>query len=135
MSVDKTFVQGAPFKSGKTLSSSTTFQKACRTCFLISAHSRNLQTDTVKQSSAVMKQNNRTVTCFVTVRTKLTRIMTSEYVRRSAIIVALRAGRSRSEIAPSSTVHDIAGRFFVAKAAEAGSGDSNRLNRLKRAKM
>ena len=57
--------------------------------------------------------------------------MTSEYDRRAAIIVALRAGRSRSEIAdflklPTSTVYAVANRFFSAEATEGGSGDAER---------
>lgn len=57
--------------------------------------------------------------------------MTTEYDRRAAIIVALRAGRTRSEIAdflrlPTSTVHDVASRFFTAEEAQAGSGDAAR---------
>ena len=57
--------------------------------------------------------------------------MTSEYDRRAAIIVALRAGRSRSEIAEflklsTSTVYAVANRYFSSEADEAGSGDATR---------
>ncbi len=53
--------------------------------------------------------------------------MSSEFERRAAIIVALRAGHTPPEIAdflklPKSTVGDVARRFFAAEESEEGSG-------------
>ena len=98
--------------------------------FFISVQSWNLRADVGEQSLASIKRNDCTATRFVTIRVRLKCSMTSEYDRRAAIIVALRALGSRSEIAeflklPSSTVYDVADRFS-AEAAEAGSGDTTR---------